>query len=1642
MSHNTRPRPRYYERRQHAPTRIFSRGITRTVPPDTPTPDQFPDPQQEQSAHAHSSPSDPFSYLPVRLLDLNADVLGLVDTGSSVNVIQKSTLLQLGGSAPSLNRPLSVRLADGRDIHVEGIVTLNVQSASKSTRETFYVFEKTSHPLILGVSFSRTHNVSFDWTRLNGSSSPCDVRCTQAVTLKPGTETIITGKLPHSLLIGTQGVCDVGKHAVRKNVLCARCVVSKMPHGRVPVKVYNPHSVDVVINKGDVVAKFWPFGHNFKLHSSLHSVSSISSSPVNTERCHDAQSFVHINEITVSDKLLPEQEHKLTNLLFDFRQGFLTKENPDMGLCDAVKMKINLKPNAKAKYHRPYRLTPEKKEVLKYQLEHLLEQGIIAPLNEQDDAPIVSPVVLVEKRNVSSKSDNSKCPKEHALTSFRFVVDYRFLNDQIADFKYAIPDMADLTDTFASARPKFISKLDLSSSFHQLKIDEQSQKYTAFSTPFNTYMYKRIPMGLKLSPNIFQMCIDKILANSSLSYKTLACYIDDVLLYHSDFDEHLKDLRELLQCLTSAGLKLNPKKCSFAHDECVFLGHKISQAGIEPPADKLDAVRNYPKPKNEKELKRFLSFMGWFRKFINQFSVISFPLAMLLKKGTKFVWSKECDDAFEALKVSLLDSPALSYPRSDVEYVISVDSSSKGIGYVLYYLLPERESHNLSERERVRVIKFGSRTLKSYQRSYSPCKLELLGVTTAVLDLADYIRGRPVKVLCDHQALQPLLNKQCRGAIFSRWATILQQFQLSIEYRPAGEMVVPDALSRCHSKPSRNLEIDSPVENEDPFFPYVTDKPTRVVLPGGQSLADLVNITSSDEDTTPSSSINHDRPQPPPRVSCVRDTSIPTHNRFSILSDCDAQYDADTSEVDCESITGTDAIAKRRVRRERRKRVEQSDTADAFLDDNALHPVYVTNTNAIDDSYVCSDSFDMQSNVIMCDNDIPTHDDDLYYDCYESLTDVIRHYGPLDIPANGRDNVCVIITGSPPPVDLFTGSTDCYFGAATTQSSDDSTHVSPDGCAAATASSQQSSVETDLQRELDKRLQSLNEFQNSDFTPDKIGKLQRLDPDLSSLIAYLEDGRLPKSQKQSRRLLVKSADYILVDGVLFHRDSSTRKRVDVAKCSYQLVLPKVMQRAVIELYHDSPLMAHAGIQITIDRLRQDYYFDKMCVLVTDYVKSCEPCQKRKVTRYTKSPTTALPTPNRLFEAWELDLYGPLHLSSQGHSYVFIATDMFSRYTYAVPIRSKDCVTVSLEIFNLCCTFGTPRAIYSDLGSEFTASLVEHVCKLLGVPQKFAPAFCHFVLGKNERTHRSLAERLTPYVADNKPTWDQYISAIVFSLNTSIHSALKYSPWEVVFGEKPRFPLSSPIELCDVPAVPKDYKTYLRLQQEKLEIIRDEVKTNTQKAYATMCAKANANVHPINVEKGDYVYLSHGDTAIGSKLDYRFQGPFVIHDVTSTHIVTLKDPVSMVLKGNIHVNRLKPAHVRFNDPQFAECHPEFFPPLTTRSADTGNNNQQSVPDDHNMSVTATRDPPAQTPRRSARLDTKNTVRYADDCTLSSSSDENAKVKKFLGQKETAGITYYLVHLKGESSNQAVWMPSWRLNSAARRHVGMHPPPMIN
>ena len=139
-------------------------------------------------------------------------------------------------------------------------------------------------------------------------------------------------------------------------------------------------------------------------------------------------------------------------------------------------------------------------------------------------------------------------------------------------------------------------------------------------------------------------------------------------------------------------------------------------------------------------------------------------------------------------------------------------------------------------------------------------------------------------------------------------------------------------------------------------------------------------------------------------------------------------------------------------------------------------------------------------------------------------------------------------------------------------------------------------------------------------------------------------------------------------------------------------------------------------------------------------------------------------------------------------YIFSAIDIFSKYVYNVPLPNCDAMTVAYALFEMFCNFGVCDTIISDNGSEFISSCTKELCKLLQVNQNFTPSMIHHCLGSCERTHRTLAERLTPYIQKGKQ-WDSVLPAVTFALNASLHTSTKYSPCGVVYGSRPKFPLA-------------------------------------------------------------------------------------------------------------------------------------------------------------------------------------------------------------------------------------------------------------
>ncbi|UYV66656.1 hypothetical protein LAZ67_4002457 [Cordylochernes scorpioides] len=419
-------------------------------------------------------------------------------------------------------------------------------------------------------------------------------------------------------------------------------------------------------------------------------------------------------QFQINKNLSPKEQEDLKQILIKYADLF----SPRLGRTNLAKHWIDTE-DAKPIKHKPYRVSPKERDIIKDQIDEMLKEGIIRP----SSSPWSFPVILVKKRD----------------GKFRFCVDYRKLNEVTVKDVYPIPRIDDVMDTLQGS--KYFSAIDLRSGYWQVEIEEKDKEKTAFTTTHGLYEFNVMPFGLCNAPATFERNMDNVLGN--LRWQICLCYLDDVIIYSSDFPTHLKRLEAVLKCFSGSNLKLNDKKCRFAFEELEILGHITNQQGIKPAEYNIKAVRDFPLPKKVKEVQSFLGMCSYYRKCIKYFSLIADPLTGLIRKNSQFTWTENQEEAFQNLKKVLINPPILGHFDPNAATYIHTDASNIGLGATLVQIICREE----------KVISYLSRTLSKSEQNYSTTEKECLAVVWAISKLRPYLYGRHFKIITDHHAL-------------------------------------------------------------------------------------------------------------------------------------------------------------------------------------------------------------------------------------------------------------------------------------------------------------------------------------------------------------------------------------------------------------------------------------------------------------------------------------------------------------------------------------------------------------------------------------------------------------------------------------------------------------------------------------------------------------------------------------------------------------------------------------------------------------------------------------------------------------------------------------------------------------------------
>ena len=400
------------------------------------------------------------------------------------------------------------------------------------------------------------------------------------------------------------------------------------------------------------------------------------------------------------------------------------------------------------------RLSPDKLRILRTEIEHLLDLGII----EESEGPWGSPAHLVPKPG----------------GKWRLVCDYRALNAQTMADTYALPLLNDL------AGSQIFTSLNLYKSYHQIQIAETDQYKSTMVTPIGSYKWKRMSMDLKCASQTFQRFMHKVLRGVT----NVFVYVDDILVFSRSPEEHESTLREVFIRLRENGLILNKDKCIFCVTTLKFLGFQVSGEGIEPLPEKVQALKDIPLPTSKRDLKRFLGMLNFYRRHLQHASVFTAPLDHMLtgkKAGnSKLTWDSEQKLAFDQVKTALANFTLLSYPVSGAPTFLVCDAFDVAVGAAL----------NQEINGELCPLGFFSRALNKTQRNYS--------MFLAVKHFSYFLQDRPFQILTDHKPLTYAMKRNFDDATGRRLRQLMfiSEFTTNIQYIEGEKNTIADCLSR------------------------------------------------------------------------------------------------------------------------------------------------------------------------------------------------------------------------------------------------------------------------------------------------------------------------------------------------------------------------------------------------------------------------------------------------------------------------------------------------------------------------------------------------------------------------------------------------------------------------------------------------------------------------------------------------------------------------------------------------------------------------------------------------------------------------------------------------------------------------------
>lgn len=490
----------------------------------------------------------------------------------------------------------------------------------------------------------------------------------------------------------------------------------------------------------------------------------------------DPNEIVHIHQIALDKETADEEsinfqeaveeltnintetKKKLTKILMKNRNLF--REEP--GRIHGYEHELRITDNTPF-FQKGWPIPIAYQDKVEEEIQKMLRYGVI----ERASSQYINPMVTVIKKD----------------QSVRLCLDARKLNKvMIPDFEGAQP----INELIANCGGvKYMSSIDLRSSFWQVPLKRECRDFTGFLYKGKTYRFTVTPFGLKTSLASLTRGLDTVLSDAVKKFTII--YVDDCLCLSNSLEEHLTHLDLLLTNLYEANITVNFKKSQFFRREINYLGYCLSVEGLSPMPDKVKAIQNFPRPRNQKQLKGFLGLTNFYNRFTSRYAETTSLLIQLLKKERNFKWTEQHDRQFKLVKELFIDTVILKHPDLKKQYYLQTDASNYALGGQLF---------QYDDEGRIAVVAFTSRTFKGAELNYHTTEKELLSIIHCLKKFRIYLLGHRFTIITDNKALTFLHKCHLSNARITRWILSIQEYDFDIVHCKGKENIVADILSR------------------------------------------------------------------------------------------------------------------------------------------------------------------------------------------------------------------------------------------------------------------------------------------------------------------------------------------------------------------------------------------------------------------------------------------------------------------------------------------------------------------------------------------------------------------------------------------------------------------------------------------------------------------------------------------------------------------------------------------------------------------------------------------------------------------------------------------------------------------------------